>query len=131
VERALHAVADDRAAVADVGPEVPAVGFEDVELTVLVAPGHEVLAEVLEGPDLAGGELRRPADLPPPGHLPGERNLHRTPWSTHGRAIHLDLSYRRGRMSLRSMAFGVQDEPGEPDDPIVSAPLLGRLLEEI
>ena len=29
------------------------------------------------------------------------------------------------------MAFGVQDEPGEPDYPIVSAPLLGRLLEEI
>jgi hypothetical protein len=34
-------------------------------------------------------------------------------------------------MSLRSMAFGVQDEPGGRDDPIVSAPLLGRLLEEI
>ena len=35
------------------------------------------------------------------------------------------------RMSLRSMAFGVQDEPGDPDDLIMFAPLLGRLLEEI
>ena len=35
------------------------------------------------------------------------------------------------RMSLRSTAFCVQDEPGDPDDPIVFAPLLGRLLEEI
>ncbi len=35
------------------------------------------------------------------------------------------------RMSLRSIAFGVQDEPADPDELVMFAPLLDRLLEEI
>jgi aminoglycoside phosphotransferase (APT) family kinase protein len=35
------------------------------------------------------------------------------------------------RMSLRSIAFGVQDEPADPDDLMMFPALLDRLLEEI
>lgn len=35
------------------------------------------------------------------------------------------------RMSLRSMAFGLQEEPAEPDDLIMFAPLLTRLLDDL
>jgi aminoglycoside phosphotransferase (APT) family kinase protein len=35
------------------------------------------------------------------------------------------------RMSLRSIAFGIQEEPDDPDDLVMFAPLLRRLLEEI
>jgi aminoglycoside phosphotransferase (APT) family kinase protein len=35
------------------------------------------------------------------------------------------------RMSLRSVAFGQQPEPDDPDELVMFAPLLHRLLEEI
>ncbi len=76
VERALDAVADDPAPVADVGTEVLAVGFEDVQLAVLVAVGSQVLAEVAQRTDHRGGELRGPPDLVPASGLPREGDLH-------------------------------------------------------
>ena len=76
MERALDAVADHLAAVADVGAEVFAVRFQDVQLAGLVAVGDQILAEVLQRPDLADGEFRRPADHEPAGDFPGERDLH-------------------------------------------------------
>ncbi len=35
------------------------------------------------------------------------------------------------RISLRSIAFGVQEEPADPDDLVMFAPLLDRLVQEI
>ncbi len=46
MERALDAVADNLAAVADVGAQVLAVPFQHMKLAGLVAVGGEVLAEV-------------------------------------------------------------------------------------
>ena len=117
VERALHAVADDLAAVADVGAEVLAVGLQDVQLAVLVAPGHEVLAEVLQGPDLAGGELRRPADLPPAGDLPRERDLHgdlRNSDAETSRGMVLPARRRRARREI-SIYLGLMIDALEID----------------
>ena len=62
VERALDLAALDRAAVAEVGAEVRAERVLHVGLAVLVAPGDEVAAEVVERPD--GAEL----ELVGPGH---------------------------------------------------------------
>src|SRR5271165_6924640 len=76
VKRALDAVADHLATVADVGAEVLAVRFQDVRFTGIVTIGDEVLTEVPQRPHLAGTELRRPADHEPAGDLPGERHLH-------------------------------------------------------
>jgi hypothetical protein len=76
MEWALDAVADPLAAVADVGPEVFAVRFQDVQLALLVAVGHQILAEILQRPHLANGEFGRPPDHEPPGYLPGERHFH-------------------------------------------------------
>jgi len=57
VERALDAVTDDLAAVADVRAEVFAVRFEYMQLTALVALGHQLLAEVLKRSDFADRKL--------------------------------------------------------------------------
>jgi len=76
VERALDAVADHRAALADVGAEVFAVCFQNMQVTGLVAIGDQVFAEVVQRPDLADGEFGRPPDHEPAGDLPGERDLH-------------------------------------------------------
>jgi hypothetical protein len=42
VERALHAVADHRAAVTDVSAEVFAMRLQHMQLTGLVAIGHQI-----------------------------------------------------------------------------------------
>jgi hypothetical protein len=66
VKGTLHAVADDlAAAVADVCAEVPAVAREQVQHTLAVAIGHQVLAEVPQRPDLAARKLSGPADHEP------------------------------------------------------------------
>jgi hypothetical protein len=57
VERALDAVADHLAAVADVGAEVFAVRLEDVQLALLIAVRHQILAEVVQWPHLADREF--------------------------------------------------------------------------
>jgi hypothetical protein len=57
VEGALDTVADHLAAVADVGAEVFAVRFENMQLTGLIAIGDQILAEVPKGPDLAYRKL--------------------------------------------------------------------------
>ena len=57
VERALDTVADDGAAVADVRAEVFAVRFQHMQLAVLVAVGHQILAEVVQRSDLADREI--------------------------------------------------------------------------
>jgi hypothetical protein len=57
VEGALNAVADHLAAVADVGTQVLAVRFQNMQLTRLVTVSDQVLTEVAEGPDLADREL--------------------------------------------------------------------------
>jgi hypothetical protein len=76
VEGALHAVADNGAAVADVGAEVFAVRVQDVQLTVLVAVSRQILAEIVQRADLTDGKFRRPADHEPTGDFPGERDQH-------------------------------------------------------
>ena len=52
-------------AVAQVGAEVGAGGVEEVVLARGVAPEGQVLAEAANRPDLARGEIARPADLEP------------------------------------------------------------------
>ena len=76
MERALDAVADHFAAVADVSAEVFAVRFQDVQFTALIPISHQILAEVVERPRLANREFGRPADHEPPGYLPGEGHFH-------------------------------------------------------
>ena len=76
MEGALDTVADDLAAVADVRAEVLAVRFEHVQLAGLVAIGDEILAEVVQRPDLADREFGRPPDHEPAGDFPGERDFH-------------------------------------------------------
>jgi hypothetical protein len=76
VERALYAVADHLAAVADVGAEMPAVTRQHVQFTRFVAVGDQILAEVPQRTYLARAELGRPADHEPAGDLPRERDLH-------------------------------------------------------
>jgi hypothetical protein len=58
VERTLDAVADDGAAVSDVGAEVLAVGLHDMKLTLFITVGDQILAEIVQWPGLADGELR-------------------------------------------------------------------------
>jgi hypothetical protein len=48
VERALDAVTDDGAAVADVSAEMFAVSFQDMQRTVFVAVGDQILAEIAQ-----------------------------------------------------------------------------------
>src|SRR6185437_7622860 len=67
VERTLDAIADDRAAMADVRTEVFAVRFHDMKFTVLVAVGDQIFAEVVQRPDFADRKFGRPADHEPPG----------------------------------------------------------------
>jgi hypothetical protein len=62
--------------VADVGAEVFAVRLQDVQFTVLIPIGHQILAEIMERPHLANREFGRPPDHEPPGYLPGERHFH-------------------------------------------------------
>src|ERR1700758_227216 len=69
VERALDAVADHFAAVADVSAEVFAVRFQDVQFTALILISHQILAEVVERPRLANREFGRPPDHEPSAHL--------------------------------------------------------------
>jgi hypothetical protein len=76
VEWALHAIADHRAAVADVSAEVLAVRLQHMQLTRLVAVDDKVLAEIVQRTHLADRKLRRPADHEPPSDLPGERDQH-------------------------------------------------------
>ena len=76
VERALHAVADHRAAVADVSAEVFAMRLQHMQLTGLVAIGHQILAEIVQRADPANGKLGRPSDHEPSGDFPGERDFH-------------------------------------------------------
>ena len=77
VKRALDAVADHGAAVADMCAEVFAVRFHHMQHALLVAVGNQILAEVVQRPDLADREFRRPADHEPTGDFPGERYFHR------------------------------------------------------
>ena len=76
MKRALNAVADHGPAVADVGAEVFAVRFHDVEFTLLVSVSDQILAEIMQRPDFADREFRRPADHEPTGDFPGERDQH-------------------------------------------------------
>ncbi len=76
MERALDTIAHHRAAVPDVRAEVLAVRLEHVQLTGLVAVGGQILAEILQRPDVPGREFGGPPDHEPPGDLPGERNPH-------------------------------------------------------
>ena len=57
MEGALDAVADHGAAVADVGAEMLAVRFQNMQLTGLVAVSDQILAEVAQRPDLADRKL--------------------------------------------------------------------------
>ena len=79
MERALDAVADHLAPVADVRTQVAAMARQDVQLARLVAVGDQILAEVPQRPRLGSGELGRPADHEPAGDLPGERDLQAKP----------------------------------------------------
>jgi hypothetical protein len=84
VERALNTIADHGPAVADVGAEVFAVRFQDVEFTLLVSVSDQILAEVMQRPDFADREFWRPADHEPTGDFPGEGNFHTGSSSTRG-----------------------------------------------
>ena len=66
VERADQLAAVDVAAVAEVGTEVRAVGVVEVGGALVVAPQHEVAAEVVAGEHVARLELARPRHLEPP-----------------------------------------------------------------
>lgn len=57
MEGAFHTVADDLAAVTEVRTEVLAVPFHQVQVAGFVAPGHQFLAEVLQGSGLTGREF--------------------------------------------------------------------------
>jgi hypothetical protein len=58
VERTFDAIADDLAAVSDVGAEVATVPGHHVQFARLVAVGDEVFTEIPKGPHLADRELR-------------------------------------------------------------------------
>src|SRR3546814_13637139 len=51
--------------MAQVRSQVRAERVVDVEVAGLVAPGHEVAVEVVDGPGCAGGEVLRVADREP------------------------------------------------------------------
>jgi len=76
MERALNAVVDHCATVADVRAEVFAVRFQNMQFTRIVAVGDQIFAEVPQRPDLPDGEFGGPPDHEPAGDLPGERNPH-------------------------------------------------------
>lgn len=76
MERALDTIAHHHAAVPDMRPEVFAVRLKHVQLTGLVAVGGQILAEVVQRPDLPGREFGGPTDHEPPRDLPGEGNPH-------------------------------------------------------
>ena len=80
----LDTVTDNSAAVADVSAEVFAVRLQDVQLAALVAVGDEIVAEIVQRPDLADREFGRPTDHEPTGDFPGERNFHTGSSSTRG-----------------------------------------------
>ena len=76
VERALHAVADHLATVADVSTEVFTVRLQHVQFTVLIPVRHQIVAEIVQRTDLGDRKLRRPTDHEPPSDFPGERDQH-------------------------------------------------------
>ena len=73
-ERRMHARA---VRLADVCAEVFAVRFHHVQHPLIVAVGDQILAEVMQRPDFADREFRRPADHEPTSDFPGERYFHR------------------------------------------------------
>src|SRR3984957_11665832 len=106
VERALNTVADHGAAVADVGAEMFAVRFHDVEFTLLVSVSDQILAKVMQRPDFADREFRRPADHEPTGDFPGEGNFHTGSSSTRGG----DTKYVTVWIPSRGRRWKVADE---------------------
>jgi hypothetical protein len=62
--------------VADVGAEVFAVCFQDMQFTLFVAVGHQILAEIVQRASLINRKFGRPADHEPSGDFPGERDQH-------------------------------------------------------
>ena len=79
MKRALNTVPTHPSAMADMRAEVGAVGVENMERSVGVPIGDEILTEVAKGTHLFDPELDRPSDHEPAGWLPGERNLHVAP----------------------------------------------------